>query len=306
MEIIIRLKNMRSIIQQLQIEASEGKNNVSELLKKAKIIASKLDLVDFLEWINLELSGYEDKEDTPSYRVIKGDPRGWNPFKGWIPLLLGDEDLQDMISKSGISQSIGELENLLDQNNGQNLNIPFSEHNRQVIARAVNFDTKFILLVSPASVAGIIEAVRNSLLDWSLKLEKEGILGEGITFSIEEKEKAQKSKFYINNIETLYGNIGDVSGHASVTINNFTTQKKEELISLVEQIKKYNNQLNFKDHEKRTIENNLGIIDEQIKIEVPAIGIVRKSLSSIRTIMEGAGGNVIAQGIIVLIKSFLS
>lgn len=295
---------MKSIIQQLQIEASEAKNPVSELLKKAKIVASKLELNDFLKWVNLELTGYGDKDEAPSYRIVKGDPRGWNPYNGWIPLLLGDADLQEMISESGISQPIGELENLLNNNDGKNLHIPFPERNRQVIAKAVNFDTKFILMVSPASVAGIIEAVRNSLLDWSLKLEKEGILGEGITFSIEEKKKAQKGKFYIKNIENFNGNLGDMSGQASITINNFTAQEKRELINLVEQVEKYKDQINLGNQEKLMVENNLRIIDEQAKTETPVVGIVKKSLSVIKTVMEGVSGNVIAQGVIALIQRF--
>jgi hypothetical protein len=44
--------------------------------------------------------------------------------------------------------------------------------------------------------------VRNAVLGWSLKLEKTGILGEGVTFSNEETEKAHQGSvvYRINSI----------------------------------------------------------------------------------------------------------
>lgn len=60
-----------------------------------------------------------------------------------------------------------------------------------------------------ALVAGIAEAVRNKVFEWSLDLEAKGILGEGLTFSAEEVKRASGT---IYNIGQFTGVIGDVAG----------------------------------------------------------------------------------------------
>ena len=58
-------------------------------------------------------------------------------------------------------------------------------------------------------LATVIDAVRTMILNWSLKLEEEGILGEGLSFSEEEKQKAATSTQI--RIENFQGILGDVA-----------------------------------------------------------------------------------------------
>jgi hypothetical protein len=44
--------------------------------------------------------------------------------------------------------------------------------------------------ISHNQLAGIVDTVRTIIVEWSLKLEAEGILGAGMTFSESEKKKA--------------------------------------------------------------------------------------------------------------------
>ena len=48
-----------------------------------------------------------------------------------------------------------------------------------------------------------MERVKNTILEWTLQLESEGILGENMQFNISEKERAQSIPQTINN---YYGN----------------------------------------------------------------------------------------------------
>src|SRR5690606_25216640 len=70
------------------------------------------------------------------------------------------------------------------------------------------------LRVSPNSVSGILDAVRNTILNWALKLEQEGIVGEGMRFTSEEKAIAMTSQNI--HIGSFQGILGDVAG-SSVT-----------------------------------------------------------------------------------------
>jgi hypothetical protein len=60
----------------------------------------------------------------------------------------------------------------------------------------------------------ILEAVRNLILEWALKLEQEGIMGEGLTFSPEDQRKAES---VTNNY--FHGPFTGIAG-GSVTANN--------------------------------------------------------------------------------------
>jgi hypothetical protein len=48
------------------------------------------------------------------------------------------------------------------------------------------------LHIPVSNVSAILDAVRNTILKWSLKLEEEGILGDGMSFSPAEKETAAR------------------------------------------------------------------------------------------------------------------
>ena len=121
---------MRPIIQQLQIDAANDQASASQLLRKAKIAATKLGLNDFLEWINNELDGYKSAENTrggnkklPEYRIISVDLRGRNPFHGWVPVMFTDTETQKNMNKRCVSQSIGEIEKISQSDEGS-LQIP--------------------------------------------------------------------------------------------------------------------------------------------------------------------------------------
>ncbi len=45
----------------------------------------------------------------------------------------------------------------------------------------------------------IIEKVKNTVLEWTLKLEEEGVLGEGMRFSDKEKQNAKALPQTVNN-----------------------------------------------------------------------------------------------------------
>lgn len=58
---------------------------------------------------------------------------------------------------------------------------------------------RYALHISTASVMDIIEKVKNTILEWTLKLEEEGILGEGMRFSDKEKQTAMALPQTVNN-----------------------------------------------------------------------------------------------------------
>lgn len=55
------------------------------------------------------------------------------------------------------------------------------------------------LLVGNSVLHGILDHVRNAVLDWALDLESRGIIGDGMSFSSKEKTTASQVTYQITN-----------------------------------------------------------------------------------------------------------
>ena len=55
----------------------------------------------------------------------------------------------------------------------------------------------------------IIEQVKNKILDWALLLEENGIRGENLQFSVEEKETVKNAPQIINYVNNFFGDVKD-------------------------------------------------------------------------------------------------
>ena len=85
-----------SIVAELQHEALDEKTSVTSLLRKALVVANKLEHADTAKWIEHELKGYRDgKAAIPAYRHLRGIAQVFNPYRGYIPLEFNSVDLAD-------------------------------------------------------------------------------------------------------------------------------------------------------------------------------------------------------------------
>jgi hypothetical protein len=76
---------MASLVEQIQADVLDRTVPVTDLLRKAKVVAIKLDLPELLAWAEAEPNGYQDeKVPVPQYRrqvagrlrAYKGSPHG--------------------------------------------------------------------------------------------------------------------------------------------------------------------------------------------------------------------------------------
>jgi len=160
-------------IQLLKNEIVKSDSKLSDLLRKAKIIAQEINDEKFLKWIEKELNGYNKNDKIPGYRTVEGEPMGWNPYRGWIPFIHEDPKTQEVLSRRGNIQSIGELENLVEGGEkSNNLQMPYPEEIQSKLSRSVGLTTKFTLFVSPVAIYRILNSVRNKLLDWIIEVSR--------------------------------------------------------------------------------------------------------------------------------------
>jgi len=231
---------MNSIILELESQAINPNCDIVTLLRKAHVIASKLNLNEFDTWIMWELNGYTNYDDVPEYREIYGELEGWNPSLGWISVIPISEKAavtQNKFCTQRLHQSISELIELYNNSKDNHFVISFTNAS-DYLSKCTNFSTKYRLRFSTHFLKSIVEKVRNCILEWALKLEKKGILGENMIFNDNEKENATAIPQTINN---YYGsNIinGDISESELVNGNeNNVTFNNTEIHDTIKEIK---------------------------------------------------------------------
>jgi hypothetical protein len=184
---------------------------LSDVLRKALVVATKLNVAEFKTWAESELKGYSNGQKIPAYRKVTGSLKAWNPYNGWIPVIVRDDKIHDMVSHRTIAQPVSALEALCnDKDQGGVLQVPLPhDWLMKLFSGTEEFSLGMVptLIVDSSQVIGILDAVRNQVLDWGLELEKQGILGDGMSFSSEEVNKAKS----VINIGSFKGVLGDVS-----------------------------------------------------------------------------------------------
>lgn len=198
---------MGKIVLDLQLEALSKDSDVLNLLRKAYVVARKLKLDEFEEWVNSELNGYKDGNKIPEYRKVKGEVKGWNPYHGWIPMIMKDTEIENMISEHLVSDSIPNLKNVYDSANGSNATLQFNAGMNNLLSKLSDFNTKYALMISANQIYNIMERVRTIVLDWSITLEENDILGEGLQFTKREKDIAVSSSTINNYTNNFYGDV---------------------------------------------------------------------------------------------------
>jgi AbiTii len=239
---------MKSLVLELQREAMNSDSRLSDILRKAFVVATKLNVDEFKIWIEAELKGYPNTQDIPPYRNIIGTVKAWNKYNGWIPVIVEGTEINKFISNRDITQPISEIEFLCHQKKeGGILQVPLPHDLIMELfssSKAYHLGMIPTLIVDKSQLVGILDAVRNEILNWSLELEKQGILGNGMSFSTEEVKMA-KSTINIHSFKGILGDvsssniqIGDYSSiHEALKDNGVSQEERNELENLLDKIK---------------------------------------------------------------------
>lgn len=240
---------MSSLVLELQREAMNHQSRVSHILRHAVVVATKLRIEDFRKWAEMELHGYGSADSIPTYRCVQGELKAHNPYNGWIPVFFEDPEIMEKLTNRQISQAIGQLESLYySPDKGGTLHVPLPHKwLLKLFGNSPEFHRGMVptLLVGRVVIFGIIEAVRNVVLKWSLDLEHQGVLGEGMTFSQEEVKKASGVTY---NIGSFTGVLGDVSSsqiqvgdynsiHAKLKGLGISQEDRNELEKILDELK---------------------------------------------------------------------
>lgn len=195
------------IVLELQKLALDGNSNTLELLRKAYFVARKLEIKDFQDWVKHELHGYYDYKNLPEYRIAYGSLEALNVYYGWQPVIISDIEDEKNWSRITFRESMPSLISLIESARGNMLSMGFDGKRAEYLCKMTEKETQFRLRISSHVIANIPEQIKNIILDWAMLLEENGILGEGLMFTVDEKKTAKEVSKIINYTNNFYGDV---------------------------------------------------------------------------------------------------
>ncbi|AIF51242.1 hypothetical protein [Pelosinus sp. UFO1] len=299
---------MPSIVLEFQNEIIMSNSRLTDLLRKGLLIAKKLKLSEFENWIINELDGYKSMEYLPEYRKLQGLLYFSNPYTGTRPVGISNGDLEKTITTRPMFYSVSELEAMSkkQKEDGGSFEVVFPGGMQLKLQEmcGCSSDYRFVLHLQIYQIEGIVDAVRNTLLKWALQLGEDGILGDGIVFSDKEKEAAALPRY--STVNYFYAPVqnSQIQQQTQGSTQSLTVEQVdfEKIKETVQDILTKLDTLGVEGSQKEDLGVELQTMFSQLKSSNPKIGVLRECWASARNILEGVTGGLIASGLAVKIQ----
>jgi hypothetical protein len=283
---------MDSMIIQLQHDVLDRNVSTSDVLRKALVVATKLNILDFEGWITNELNGYKTK--VPEYRILRGQVMAKNPYRGdWMPVVFQNAEIAERISEVDLNHPIAEIEGMLKTSQSLLL-FAFPKDRELTIMKSHKLPAPPVTFVSRSGLDKIVDVVRTAILNWMLRLEKDGILGEELSFTKEEKEKVVAKSYQVNN---FFGNTGPTQIAGDCAKQHMIVGGELDIIqirSFVEELKKALPDLPLIPGNEGEIDAEIKTIEAQLSSPKPKHAVLGHSLQTVRSVLEGCAGSLLA------------
>lgn len=170
-----------SLLRDIQQAAIDENSQVATLLRKCKVLATRLGSQEFSNWIDNELNGYKNLDELPSYRVFRvnsyGDFVGYFGRQGKnlpIPPGVFPEDIREYVETMKLTMSISSLASLAESEEG--LREAWPPEVIRIMGAKIYEDMNCLSAwkaLSHAALVGVIDTVRTRVLNFALQIEKE-------------------------------------------------------------------------------------------------------------------------------------
>ena len=128
---------------------------------------------------------HKSSEEVPEYRKIHGTPEAFSPYQGWLPLHFDTSEGQIAWALAVIGMTIHAIEeSVRNASPGGAFSFPYPPEVQREICQSLSWgDSLLRIRLSISQTSTILSAVRNILLDWTMEMEKQGVLGNNLSFS---------------------------------------------------------------------------------------------------------------------------
>lgn len=279
---------MPALVPELVNMASTPAISTTDLLRRALVVARRLAAPELTEWINCELTGYETGE-VPDYRRLRGQLMVVNPRHGYIPFFPPAE-MVEMLADFPAHQSIPELIHLRNSDTGIYSHFPpdIEQTLMRMMRESSGVAMRPALKFATVQIEGIIETVRSRILDWALDLESRGIIGDGMSFTPEEKQAVQEQHYHFGNIS---GSQIQIATHGSTQTQ--AAPDLDALQALIDALAVALNKNATQSDVADELRAELATLKAQAASPRPKWEVVKATARSIKTIAEAAAGNIL-------------
>nr|WP_288697257.1 hypothetical protein [uncultured Allisonella sp.] len=282
------------LVVRLEKDALDGSFPVSSLLREFIFICSKLGMKDMESWARKEMNGYVGAEDSiPVYRYMQGTCKFYNPFHGWCPVIFETKEEERIFSVRPLSSTISEIEDWVHTQENQQMSMEFPAEMKSKFAE-MNYGMIPVTLVDRSQLSKILDTVRQKVLDFALQLEDSGILGsEDYMFSNDEKAIAQ-SMITINQVHGTQIIQQGANNDNHVEQNYATPEYVNQLNELIGKLDIMIRNTKSSGDSVKELSAEINTLKAQICSPKPKKSIIKETLQSVRSILEGAGATLLA------------
>lgn len=287
---------MTAIVTELVNMASDPSVLITDLLRRALVAARRLGVVEFVDWINGELNGYsalkyDDPDSLPEYRKIQGQLVVENPRIGDIPFIAPHE-ISDLLTEFTFVQSVPELVDLTSRDGviKSYFSPELEAQIMQMMRSQVGYVMRPALVLSASQLTGLVEIIRNRVLDWALDLEDKGVVGEGLSFTQREKDIVKEHHYHFSNVS---GSQIQIGSHGASQVQNEQPVDSKQVQELIIALSAIVNQSYLSDGVVGELRAELATLKAQLESPKPKWEIMKSTAKSIKAIAEGAAGNIL-------------
>lgn len=230
-----------SLLSEIQEAAINTGVDITTLLRKCKVLASRLGNVDFKSWVDYELEGYPSIDILPAYRILKVESYGnfsniaWKRNNAIIPPSCIPEEYRDLVTTEYMVRPISYYASLVGDKKGVE---PLAVYwPPDLVAYIGNEIYKSMQCsnawkqVTVGLIVEMIEKVRNNILNFVLKLDEEVPDVGAVTPNSKEISEEKISQIFNITIKGDVENVAAGYGH-TITYNTKVTVVENDLESL--------------------------------------------------------------------------
>lgn len=171
-----------TLLQQIINDAIDSRGDIAGLLRRCRILAQRLNVNEFKQWVMLELEGYPGEALLPDYRVIEtplilgefAGAFGRRIKNGQVPLSSIPAKLKNPLTKLSFYEGVGAISERVRKSSGE-LRVPWPAEVLRHIGQGDIYEDMYLIqalrIVGVSSISGVLDQVRNRVLEFALELE---------------------------------------------------------------------------------------------------------------------------------------
>jgi hypothetical protein len=285
-----------SLLRDIQNELASPGTDVTNVLRKCKILAARLGSRDFSTWVDWELNGYPESQPTPEYRKLPCSywanfmNLAWRRDRVPIPATIAPEKYRDRFECIEFRDGVAKAVAFTGKGSGARIERPELIGTIQK-AFSGNMDCYAVWTeMAGSDFEQMVSAIKNRILDFVLQIEAENPdAGEAAINS--QPIAAEKVQSLVHN--HFYAAVGNIAqGSRDFTQNATVDLSSEDLAKFVSEFTKHLDELKIDQLTKQKAATQLATLKTQESDPNPVI--VSEAGRTLRNLTEGAIASLLA------------